>query len=341
MQETSSNKAPWSYHAATVGIIAGVLLTIVSALKLCTTTCNDAHNYRLFGLPFEVVGGIYFAFLALLHYFARHYALARVLAGMTLAGGIGAEGAFIWLQKVEIGTWCPVCLSIAACIVWISICYLIWTQSQEDRMRGWLHRFIVLGVLVLGFTSSFFGISKIDKLEAAEEAIKDKIKFGNINSPIEVYVFTDWACPACRIVEPSLEAMAPKIMQQAQLTFVDAVVHPETLNFTPYNLAFMVNSKPAYFKIRAALGKLSLTNKKPTDKDIATAVAPLGVTFHELPYEDVSVALRYFDELTEQFKVTGTPTVAVINRAAKKGKKFSGAEEISESNILKSIQALR
>src|SRR4029079_17971520 len=132
---------------------------------------------------------------------------------------------------------------------------------------------------------------------------KEKIKFGNTSSPLQVYVFTDWACPACRLVEPAIEAMAPKLMREAQLTFVDTVVHPETLNYAPYNISFMANSKNQYFQIRDALGKLSVTTKKPTEDQIRQSVSRLGVNYVELPFEDITVALRYFEELTDKFKI--------------------------------------
>lgn len=324
-------------------IAIGFLLTAVSWFKLCTTSCNDAHNYRLFGLPFEAGGVLFFSLALLLFFFSRQSPILLYLLALLLASGLGAEGYFIYLQKAEIGSYCPVCLSIATTILLMGIClyFIIKKEKVEVIMRGWLRVGLLPLVFILGFTGSFLGVTKIDQLQAVEDKIKDQIKFGNRASPIEVYVFTDWACPACRAIEPQIEAMAPKITKEATLTFVDTVVHPETLNYAPYNLSFMVNNKLQYFQIRDALSKLSVKTKKPTDQDIANAVAPLGVRFKELPYEDVTVAMRYFDELVTKFKVTGTPTVAIVNRDAKKGKKLSGVEEITEANVLKAINSLR
>lgn len=330
----------WAYHLATVAIGAGLLLTLISWLKLCSSMCNEAHNYRLFGLPFEVGGAVYFITLAVLHYF---YPLYRFWTRLLIAAGLGAEIFFVLLQKYQIGSWCPVCLTIATSISILGICYWILgiKEQHEDYMRTWIHKGLLFGMLTLGFTTSFFGVTKFDQLQAIEDTIKEKIKFGNLSSPIEVYIFTDWACPACRGVEPTIEALAPKIMKEAQLTFIDTVVHPETLNYAPYNISFMANAKPQYLQIRKALGKLSIKTKKPTDEEISSTVEPIGVTYNELPYEDVSLAMRYFEDLVGKFKVTGTPTVAVVNRQAKKGKKFSGQGEITESNIMKAIESLR
>lgn len=333
----------WAYHLGTFFIAVGMALTLISALGLCSSACTEAHDYRLFGLPFEAIGGAYFVVLALFHFLAYGRPSFRFYTGLLIAAGLGAEGYLIALQKMRIGTYCPVCLSIAATILLLGLCYIAWQkkENQEDLMGNFFRVGALALFLTAGFTTSFFGISKIDKLQAVEDAIKEKIKFGSQNSPIEVYVFTDWACPACRAIEPALEKMAPQIMQRAQLTFVDTVVHPETLNFAPYNISFMVNAKPKYFQIRGALGQLSTKTKKPTDQEISNAVKLLGVRYQELPYGEVSVAMHYFEDLVERFKITGTPTVAIVNRQAKKGKKLSGIGEITEANLIKAIDSLR
>jgi thiol-disulfide isomerase/thioredoxin len=329
-----TRKIDWPYHLASFFILAGAILTLISWLKLCSTYCSDAHNYRLFGLPFEISGAIFFLSIGVLHLIRK---TKPVL--LLISSGLGAELYFIFLQKSAIGSWCPVCLSIAFCLACLGLCYLIIYKNQPNE--GFMRFTLLLSLtLIFGLASSFFGVGKIDQLEAAENSLKEGIKFGNRSSPIEIYIFTDWACPACRGVEPALEAMAPKISLEAQVTFVDAVVHPETLNFAPYNISFMVYNKPQYFQIRDALGQLSMKNKKPSDQDITAAVAPLGVAYHELPYEDVALTMKYFDELVDKLKVTGTPTIAIINPINKKGKKLSG-KEITEANVLKAIHALR
>lgn len=343
MLEATQNRTSIAFHIATLALVVGIILTGVSWLKLCSQMCTDAHNYRLFDLPFEWIGLGFFIGFGALHFIGDKEPIARLLAGLLIAGALGAEFYFILLQKYQIGAWCPVCLSIAATIGIIGICYMI--LNKTDRNGGYMNKWFYTGLLTafftLGFTTSFFGISKIDQLQAVEDSIKEKIKFGNASSPVQVYVFTDWACPACRIVEPAIEAMAPKIMKEAQLIFVDTVVHPETLNYAPYDISFMIHNKAKYFKIREALGKLALTAKKPTEKQVEKTLNPLGVNYIELPYEDIAVAMRYFEELTDKFKITATPTVAVVNAGAKKGKKLAGGEEITEANLLKAIRSMK
>lgn len=340
-----------SFHLATLSIVVGLLLTLISWLKLCSETCSDAHNYRFFGLPFEFLGGVFLVALLICHLLSKYSQFFYYIVVLMVAGGLGAESMFIWLQKYEIGHWCPVCLGIASTLLFTGIFYLLgylYNRPAEHNhinqgvpMKNRLQGLGMFAAFVLGFLAAFGGVTKIDRLEAAESAIKEKIKFGNSSSPVEVFVFTDWACPACRMLEPKLENLSNKIMKKASLTFVDVVVHPETLNYAPYNLSFMIQNKPEYFKARGALTRLSQQTKKPNDRQISQIMKPLGVNFQELGYEDISLGMKYFDQLADKFKINATPTMVIINRGAKKGKKLSGVEEITESNVLKAIDSLK
>jgi len=100
---------------------------------------------------------------------------------------------------------------------------------------------ITASAIVIGFLLAFFGLTKVDVLQAAENSIKDSVAFGNAKSDIDVYFFSDWQCPACRQVEPKLKELIPLITKRARLTFVDFTIHPSSLNFSPYNLSFMVH----------------------------------------------------------------------------------------------------
>lgn len=334
------------FKFATGSILIGLALTVISWLKLCSTTCSDAHNYRFFGMPFEILGGAFLILLLSMHLLTKKFPSLKIVVGLSIAGALGAEAMFIWIQKTEIGHWCPVCLAIASTLVFTGIFYILRYMTkptinyQGGPMRARLKSLAFLGTFIFGFLIAFGGVTKINVLEAAEQEIKEKIKFGNSNSPVEVYLFTDWSCPACRALEPKLENIANKIMRKASLTFVDVVVHPETLNYAPYNLAFMIQNKPQYFKARDALTKLSLRTKKPTDSQVSRAL-PNGVKFQELGYEDISLGMKYFDQLSSKFDVRATPTMVIINRNAKKGKKLAGVEEITESNAMRVIDSLR
>jgi thiol-disulfide isomerase/thioredoxin len=347
---TLSSPLEKSYLIVSGIIAAGLILTFISFLRLCSEECSVSHNYRLFGMPFEVFGFIFFGILAITHFFANKNSFLGFIELLLFASAIGAEGMFIIVQKYQIGIWCPVCLTIASIILIGTIvqglAYIkqnpyTTAENQRINMKTIWNRVAPFAAIALGFLVAFFGITKHDELQAAQEAIKDKIAFGSSKSDIEIYLFTDWACPACRKLEPTLEKLAPEIMQNNQFYFVDHVIHPETLNFIPYNLSFMLNNKPEYFRLRHMLGEISKETSTPTEDQVTKGAAKLGVTFHELNYADIATGTKYFKSLGEKFKIKGTPTMILINKETKKGKKLTGNDEITKENILKSINTLK
>lgn len=352
LQKRLSLASPSGYFfvLSSLAIIAGFVLSIISWMQICTEQCGEAHNYRICGFQFETFGLTFFPALAAFHFLSVPYRTFGYVAGLLLASACGAEIMFILLQKYTICHWCPICLSIAGTVGLASLAYLLdysfeLKSLMNEGKRSEIMRFIRRGVapiivVIFGFLFAYFGVAKVNKLQAIENSIKEAIAFGNKSSPIDIYLFSDWECPACRQLEPNLVKMAPEIMKKARLTFVDFTIHPETLNFTPYNLAFMVNNKSQYLQLRDALTKISEKTGTPSDKDVEEAIAPLGIKYKQLNYSDVALGMKYFKHLGKEFEINSTPTMVIVNRSAKKGKKLYGPSEITESNVTKAIKVL-
>jgi protein-disulfide isomerase len=340
----------FSYWIASFALLAACGLALVSWLQLCAQSCAEGHQYRFCGFTFESVGLTLFPLVTLFHLLSKKIVILSLLTGWMLCAMLGAEVIFIYVQKYKIGSWCPVCLAIAASLLVAALAYLYeyykdFKRSLENPERGPIMINIYKGLtgiafFVMGFLIAFTGVGKCSPLQAAENSIKENIAFGDPNSKMEVYVFTDWSCPACRSLEPLFESMAPKVMKVARLTFVDDPVHPETLNFTPYNVSFMIHNKDKYFELRHALTELSQETKAPTDKQVEELAAKLGVTYKQLSYADVALANKFFSHLIKQLDVEGTPTVVIVNKETQKGKKLPGAQKITEAKIMKAIQSL-
>lgn len=338
------------YVIAGAAIFAGFALSIVSWMRICSQACSEGHNYRLFGFTFEAVGLTFFPILAITHLLSLKFPALKTIVGWMLCGALGSEVMFIYVQKYKIGAWCPVCLAIAASLAVAFGTYLYhfcrnFKITVEKEEKGKMMNSIFKGIsgitfFAVGFILAFSGIGKFNQLQAAENTVKERIVFGNTNSPIEVYIFTDWACPACKSLDPLFESMAPAIMQKAKLTFVDEAVHPETLNFTPYNLSFMINNKSKYFELRHALTKLSDETKTPTDEQVEKMAASLGTRYQQLNYADVALGIKYFKHLVKQLEVEGTPTMVIINTETKKGKRLAGKGQITESGVMNAINAM-
>jgi protein-disulfide isomerase len=342
---------PKTYWIAAAALICACLLTVVSYLQLCTQACAEGHSYRIFGFTFETVGLVIFPVTLIFHLLSKFHPAFSLLTGWLLCAMLGGEVVCVYIQKYKIGSWCPVCLAIAGVLTLGGLAYLYdyykgFKQSLENLDRGPIMINLYKGLtgisfFCIGFLAAFGGIGKYSPLQAAEENIQESIIFGDPKSNVDVYVFTDWSCPACRAIEPVLEAAGPKIIMKARLTFIDDPVHPETLNFTPYNLSFMVYNKDKYFQLRNALTELSQTTKSPTDDQINEIAAKFGVKYKPLSYSEVALANKYFTHLINQLDVEGTPTVVIVNKETQKAKKLQGAIQITEENILKAIKHIK
>jgi hypothetical protein len=337
------------YNLCLCALFAGLVLSIISSFHLCTVECAVAHEYRLFGVPLDPVGVIFFLSAFTLLLLSRRYAPLSFIVGLMIASAVGAELILILIQKYAIEAWCPICLSIAASVgiaalaLFTHYVYELKIDIDESRKKEALLavRKGLFGLLAVffGFSLSFAGLAKFDHMKAAENSIKESLAFGDPKSPLEVYIFTDWQCPACRQAEPTIVGIAPEILKKARLIFVDFVIHANTLNFIPYNLSFMIKNKEQYLALRDELTKISIETGTPTDEQVEKAVEHLGVKYKQLNYADVAVGIKYFKHLGKQFDVEGTPTLVIVNKETKKGKKLGG-REINQNNVLKAIESL-
>lgn len=326
-----------------VGLIAlsvAFILTIISALGLCSITCAKANDYTLFGGPFQLFGFLFFAGLIILQLLTLKYNEYKSLLALLIYSALGAEIYFIWIQKVEIGTFCPVCISIALCILIAAFAATKNINHQGVIMSKFQKGLTFLASTLTGFVIAFFGVAEVDVLEAKENNLKKELAFGKQDSPIEMYLFSDWACPACRQLEPKLEHLSAVLMTHGKLYFIDHAIHPETLNFTPYHLSFMLHDKNKYFQLREILSQISDQTKSPTDDEVEKAIKKVGVKYDQVDYADVALALRYFKSLGMKFNINGTPTLVIINTETKKGKKLKGSDAINEKNALEAIAAI-
>lgn len=326
------------YWAAGLTLLVGFSLCLVSLFKLCSQSCNQTHLWRFWGLHFETVGLIFFPVLIISHFASWNNRFFGNLATGLLCGAVGAELLFIGVQKFKIGHWCPVCLSIAGTLFVTAAIYAV-EYLKEDHMKSIRKSVGAITLVTVGFLTAFFGTAKEDVAKTAENSIRDRIAFGVPNSNVEVFLFTDWQCPACRSLEPVFVKLAPDIMKKARLTFADIDVHPETLNFIPYNLSFMVHNKDKYLQLRDALTEVSVSTKEPTDDVVNQAIKKLGVKYKPMHYSDIAIATKYFKHLESQFDLDSTPTLVIVNKSDKKGKKFVG-KEITYDNVMSAIDKM-
>lgn len=194
-------------------------------------------------------------------------------------------------------------------------------------------KFIVVAlVFVAGFFLAYTGMQKGE----AEEKVPN-IFLGKQDSPVEVFIMTDWFCPACAKAEQEIEKVVPVVGKKAKIIFVDVAIHPETLNYSPYNLSFLTYDKNKYVELRKALMGLTKKTKEPGVEDVRQAIMPLNVAYKPLSFLDATKGIKYFDSLAREFKVSATPTVVIRNVKTNRMTKLVGFRDITEANILRIV----
>ena len=323
---------------------AAWILSVLSWLGICTDGCEETHLYRIFGFPLSPLGVGYFTLCGLAFLTRNRFRFSGFLIPVLLSGALGSEFVLVWFQKYVIGRWCPLCVGIALSVA--MACVLIALERLPGvaiRIRGGERTLLmkrlagkmilILMAFLAGMGITAMGLKKPDAF-AAGLPVKS-LSFGDEESSTEIYFVTDWFCPACRAAEPEILKGARKVMRQAKVVFVDYPIHPETFNYIPYNLSFIVREKAKYLEIREALAALARKTKEPTPEDVQAAVSPLGVKYVPLNYADVVAGMQYFSTLAKKFKVPGTPSVVVLDTRTGKTKTLYGSSGITSDNILK------
>jgi hypothetical protein len=338
-------ESPRGYWIA-VPFAAAWILSALSWLGLCSGGCEETHLYRLFGFPLSPLGVGYFTLCGFVFLTRNRIRFSGFLIPLLLSGALGSEFVFVWIQKYVIEKWCPLCVGIALSVV--TACVLIALERLPGvaiRIRGGERNLVmkrlagktvlILFAFLAGMGITAMGMKKPDAF-AAGLSVKS-LAFGDTESSSEVYIVTDWFCPSCGIAEPEILKGARKAMRQAKVVFVDYPIHPETLNYIPYNLSFIVREKAKYLQIREAMAALARKTKEPTPEDVQAAVSPLGVRYFQLNYADVLAGTQYFSALVKKLKVRGTPSVVVHDSRTGKTKTLFGIPEITSDNILKAL----
>lgn len=327
------------------GLAAGLLLSVASALNICATeACSQAHEYRLLGIPMPALGIVFFIASVIFYEIGRGRERISSLFLLWIFGACGAEVAFILIQKYSMQKWCPLCLGVAAAVYFVAAVLVFGRagsliQMLKDRritLMSLVKKVIAVAVVfVAGFIFAYKGLNPG---EAADNS--PNIFLGKPNSPVEVYIMTDWFCPACRRAEQEIEKAVPAVEKKAKIIFVDVPIHQETLNYMPYNLSFLTYDKDKYLELRKALLNLAGKKKEPTDEDVREAVKTLNVTYKPLSFLDATKGMKFFNDMTREFQVNATPTVVIREIKTKKVTKLVGVKDITEANIVKVVGEL-
>lgn len=314
--------------------LAGLGLSITALFQVCGS-CSETANYLIFGRQFGWFGITFFALLttavALRQGYGTHW-----LVDLLAFAAAGAEIRFIWIQKVQIGQWCPICLAIAGTVLFVCV-GAVWERIRYLNAKGktmksrFIYFALVALILVAGGGAAIAGVKKQPDIAQID------LFLGRQSSPTTVYFVSDWFCPACRKVEPVIERMYPKLARSVRIGFVDFPIHRETTNFTPFNIQFLAFEKGKYISLRRALSELSMKTRTPSESEVQAAVAPLGVRLRPMNYSDTLYGLQANLMIYRGFNVASTPTVVVTNEKTKKTRLLSGQNHITLEGVRTAI----
>jgi hypothetical protein len=322
-------------------IAVGIIIAVITATDLCTFgACTEVHKYLLFGISFTPIGIAFFILAGLFVSIANRFSSAQLLYNLLLAGASGAEINMILLQKNVIGAWCPLCLAAAVIVYILTLSQLgryFYSLKEEFQMnlKTFGKPLLLCVTALVGFTLTFSGMAK-------EEASAGQLNLyvGKQNSKLEVYFFSDWLCPFCAGVDGVMETVYPSLSQKARILFVNKIIHQESLNFVPYDLSFAAYEKAKYMQLRQTLFSVAQKNKNPSYDDIKAAISPLGVTYRQLSFLEVTQQMANSQKLAEQFKVVSTPTLVIRNSKTSKMRTLVGNNDITSAKILKTVKEL-
>jgi len=321
-----------------LAVAAGLILSILSALKVCTGPCREVEAYTILGFDFGWFGTVFFGILIILILFGRRFQAAQAIIFFLALASVGAEMRLLWLQKFVIGRWCPLCIGIASAALLVAALLVnekVFTRRGGVMKSRLVHAVLALLAIITGFTAALMGVTK----DASAEGLD--IYLGNLRSTTTVYYISDWFCPSCRKVEPQIEQMFPDVAKTARVAFVDMPIHKETINFTPYHLQFMLYEKSKYIELRRALDELSRKTKNPTPDQVQAVVTPLGVKIRPLDLIELQNGILLFQSLYRGLGATATPTVVVVNEETKKLKQLVGDRQISKQTVLAAIKEVQ
>jgi len=247
--------------------------------------------------------------------------------------------------------WCPICLSIAASLLILALSFATETlinltaiikKGDAMKTKSMIRKILVaVAVFVVGAVSAFAGITKHDSIAIAQSSFDEKIAFGKQDSPITVYVFTSWSCPACKMIEPKLAGIVTPLESKAKIIFIDHVSDVKTLNYAPYNLSFMLNNRKQYFELRKVLREVGAKTDAPSEEQVEHAVAKIHEKYKQLNYADVEIGIGYFKEMSNEYEITSLPSVVIVNTKNKEHKMLSGTEKVTSEHIISEIDAMQ
>ncbi|MEO0250597.1 MAG: thioredoxin domain-containing protein, partial [candidate division WOR-3 bacterium] len=153
---------------------------------------------------------------------------------------------------------------------------------------------------------------------SASPATADAQPFPSYGSgKVTVRLYTDYFCPPCRAMEPSLEPLIHDLVKRnaIRLTFVDTPIYQYSPEYARYFL-YALNKKNEFehaLRVRQILFRAA-EEKLIQKEQFEERLKKNGIEWSAF---DVKSTLQRFDALMNEDKINATPTAVVINGGKK------------------------
>ncbi len=308
-----------------VWIFPALALTTLVIGQICAKACAFIHG-DILGLDLNILGMLFYSILLVLSVLRlKMFPQGRPMKTLAAIASVGMGAEIILIRfQVQNGVYCPKCLISGFFL--IAMFLLI-----APNLRKWL---IILLVFLGAVFASFTFSGSVIPSYAAELGVPH---FGNDRSQIEIIVYSDYLCPACRKADEEINADLRKLKDKARIRFVDVPMHSGSLDYAEVFLYAWFesgNNLEAAIKVREVLFDAGKT--KTDQPGLLRVLKAKGIPFKADRERAREIFRSLYNPLMSQDKVNATPTMVVVNGNERKsyvgGKKISMAlEEVLSS----------
>ncbi len=260
---------------------------------------------EIFSLPLEYVGIGYMCLVLLLSLMKKD-----ILLLLLLSAGVGTEVYLVGFQ-IWYYTFCPYCLAFGGVIM----AQFFINFNREKK------RFALFWMVFAFFLFLVFFKATITPVYAQEVSLST---FGQ--GKIVVRLYTDYFCPPCKKLEPSLEPIIAELIRDniITLTFIDTPFHKLSSLYVRYFL-YALNEKKSFenaLMVRNAL--IEASNQEIDDpKKLEGFLNKRGIKIR--PF-DVKPVFDLFTSYLKADKIDSTPSCVIVENGRKQT--FVGGSEI-------------
>ncbi len=315
-----SNVLP--FFRKSVWIFPALSLVTLVIGQICAKACAFIRG-DILGLDLNIFGILFYSILlvlSVLHLKVYQGDVLMKLLALLTSVGMGAELILVKFQ-VQNDVYCPKCLISGFFLI---VMFFVMAQN----LRKW----VVVLMVLLGavFTSLTFSGSVIPSY-ADELSLP---QFGNDKAPIEIVVYSDYLCPACRKADVEINAELRRLSNKAKILFVDVPIHQGSLEYSEVFLYAWFetgNNLETAIKIRELLFDAGKT--KSGQAGLLGALKAKGIPFKADTERAKNIFRTLYNPLMNEDKIRATPTVVIVKGNDRQS--YTGGK-----NILKALEEI-